>query len=325
MSSLRLRLMLSIAAIAAVAIAVLTVMLYIAAERRITQSDGLGDGLARSFGLLGASAGVLLVGLASWQLGRGLGPIEDMAVQLHGLQRRLEGALEREREFSGHLAHELRTPLTVLRTGLDLALRKQPTGSEAHWHTLELISTVDEMSRLTDNLLLLARVERGAEETELHPVAVRPLVDAVWRRFDEKARTRGLTFENRVPAEHHVDADRGKLLIVIQNLLANAASYTETGGAIAVEGDDVELLSVWDSGPQLEDDQLGRVFDRMWRADLARTDATQHAGLGLSLAQAICRHMKLELRAENAATGGLRFVVARTSARKPELPATRTG
>ena len=53
------------------------------------------------------------------------------------------------------------------------------------------------------------------------------------------------------------------------------------------DGDENELLSVWDSGPQIPPENLERVFDRLWRADLARTDATQHAGLGLSLVKSL--------------------------------------
>ena len=110
--------------------------------------------------------------------------------------------------------------------------------------------------------------------------------------------------------------------IVLQNLLTNAVSYTERDGSIAVEVGEGELLSVWDSGPQLPPESLERIFDRMWRADLARTDATQHAGLGLSLARGLCRHMEMDLRARNEDGGGLRLVVVPAGA--PErYPARR--
>jgi signal transduction histidine kinase len=308
-SSLRTKLTLPLVALVLGVLALLTTLLWLEVAPRLV--DGERDALLRSFVLLAAAAGVLVTGLVMWHLGRALAPVEAIAAELPRLEHRLGGALEREREFSGHLAHELRTPLAVLRTGLDLALRKQPAGSDAHAHTIELLATVDEMNRLTDNLLLLARVERGADSTRLQPVAVRPIVEAIWRRFESKAEGRGLTFENRLDEDHRIDADRGKLQIVLQNLLANAVSYTESGGAIVVEHDEHVLLAVWDSGPQLPDEQRERVFDRLWRADLARTDATQHAGLGLSLARALCRHMALELTAENVATGGLRFAITR--------------
>jgi signal transduction histidine kinase len=312
-------------------------MLGLTVTRDTHEVDERLDELARRFWVLGALACLFVGGVAAWQVARGFAPVRRLAAQLSSLGpgelgstldtaglpaellpfvtridlllERLAGALEREREFSGHVAHELRTPLAVLRTGLDLARREQAAGSDAHAQLGELLDTVDEMGKLVDNLLLLARVERGADATALRAVELRPLVDGVWRNLEAGAKRRGLHFDNRVPEDHHVQADPGKLHIVLQNLLGNAASYTERGGSIAVEVGDGQVLSVWDSGPQLAAQELERVFDRMWRADLARTDAVQHAGLGLSLAQALCRHMKLELGVHNDPDGGLRFLV----------------
>lgn len=295
------RLALAISALAAVVVVALVLGLHAVATARAE------DGLARPFALLGASAILVLVAGVAWRVRRGLAPLHAQADRM---EERLKAAIDREREFSGHVAHELRTPLTVLQTGLELARRKQPAGSDAHTRMGELLETVEEMRQLTENLLLLARVERGAEATQLQAVALRPLVESVWRRLVEKAERRGLAFRNELPADGEMQADRGKLQLVVQNLLANAVSYTEEGGEIIVGARPDGSLSIWDSGPQLRDDELARVFDRMWRADVARTDATQHAGLGLSLARALCRHMGLDLVAENVASGGLRFVVA---------------
>ena len=293
--------------------------------------------LARLFWLLGTLTCLLVGGGAAWQVARGFAPVRRLAAQLSSLRpgdlggaletrglpaellpfvsrlntllARLQSTLEREREFSGHVAHELRTPLAVLRTGLDLARRKEASHSSAHASLTNLLDTVDDMGTMVDNLLMLARVERGADTTHLRPVDLRPLVDGVWRILEASAERRGLRFENRVPADYRVQADPGKLHIVLQNLMSNAVSYTEREGEIAVEIGQEQIVSVWDSGPQLEPEQLERVFDRMWRVDLARTDAVQHAGLGLSLAQALCRHMQMDLAAHNDPNGGLRFVV----------------
>jgi two-component system sensor histidine kinase QseC len=234
--------------------------------------------------------------------------------ELERLRTQLGSSLAREREFGEHLAHELRTPLAVLRMGLELSLRKHERGSAEHEHLRELLETTDEMRQMTDNLFMLARVEHDGSHTELKREPMRPLVDAVWRRLADKATTRKLSFDNAVADDHAIDADRGMLQIVVQNLLANAVSYTAQGGAIAVQHDGDVVLAVWDSGPQLPTDQLRRVFDRMWRADAARTDASRHVGLGLSLAQALCRRMALELAVENVASGGLRFVLRRAAA-----------
>jgi two-component system OmpR family sensor kinase len=296
----------------ALTVAVLVVLLH-----RVAVSTPA-TALARPFALLAVAACTLLAGVMAWWAGsQGRGAIAAppavaiaAAAPLADDERaRLESALARERELGGHLAHELRTPLSVLRTGIELSLRRQTPGSDEHAHLRELLDTVDELRQLTDNLFTLARLDRSEGVVPLQPVPLRPLVDACWRRLAGKAEQRALQFTNDVQADASVMGDRSMLQIVLQNLLTNAVSYTERGGAIAVslrEG----AIAVWDSGPQLAAEQLERVFDRMWRADVARTDAARHAGLGLALARGLCTRMGMTLRAQNLAEGGLQFVVA---------------
>lgn len=338
MSSLRLRLAGGFVGAAVVTTSLVGIALH--------ESGAAGDassGMGVPTMLFAAAGGMAVLGaFAAWWVNRELAPLgrlanalrerdarstealtaddlptelQPLAAETDAVLAQLGGALQREREFTGHVAHELRTPLAVLRTGLELSVRKMKdaTGREADARAQleELVETVDEMTTLVSNLLTLARVERGAKATKLEPVALRPVVSAVWRRLQAKASARELSFDNRVSEDYRLQADPGKLHIVVQNLLANAVSYTERGGSIAVDADAADLLSVWDSGPQLDDDALDRMFDRLWRADAARTDATEHAGLGLSLARALCRHMKMSLAAENTQDGGLRFVVTR--------------
>lgn len=235
-----------------------------------------------------------------------IGPVVQRVLALRG---KLAAALAREREFTGHVAHELRTPLAVLQTGLELAQRRQKHGSDAHAQLAELLETVEEMRRLIENLLLLARVEREGDRVEVQPVPVREVVEAVWRRLADKARARELTFHDQLAEDHTLPADRAKLRIVVQNLLANAVSYTDRGGEIVVRAPDGGGLEVWDSGPAPSDEELRRMFDRLWRADRARTDATAHAGIGLSLSRALARQMRMELTAERPAAGGIAFVL----------------
>lgn len=307
-----------VVAIAAIPLA-LVATIHVDATARLTAAGGSLDGLLRTHALLAAAAAMLSAGLASWWLGRRptRSPTDDSAARSQSasagadvgrLRDELGAALAREREFSGHLAHELRTPLAVLRTGLELSRRRQAS-LEPDDRLDELLETVDDMGRLVNDLLMLARLG-GAEPARRTPVAMRAVVEATWRRLEAKARARELAFEDRLPDDFTIAGDRDKLQIVLQNLLGNAVSYTERGGAIAVSSPRPDVVWIWDSGPQLAPDQLHRVFDRMWRADPARTDATQHAGLGLSLARALCENMGLRLGVENVASGGLAFVIA---------------
>lgn len=233
----------------------------------------------------------------------------SFVVHSRGHARALEASVQREREFAGHLAHELRTPLAILKTELQVEQQSHPNDAQRHAALGAMVTTVDEMTSLVENLLMLARLERESDPSKLGPVQAHALVEQLWRRLEPKARRRGLQWSNALPQAHTLQADAGHLRLVLSNLLSNAVSYTEEGGRIEVRATQGGALEVWDSGPQLASDQLERVFERLWRADTARTDAAKHTGLGLALARALCRHMSLDLEARNTPGGGLTFTI----------------
>ncbi|MFO0636548.1 MAG: HAMP domain-containing sensor histidine kinase [Nannocystaceae bacterium] len=293
----------------ALTVAVLVVLLH-----RVAVSTPA-TALARPFALLAVAACTLLAGVMAWWAGsQGRGAIAAppavaiaAAAPLADDERaRLESALARERELGGHLAHELRTPVSVLRTGIELSLRRQTPGSDEHAHLRELLDTVDELRQLTDNLFVLARLDRSEGVVPLQPVPLRPLVDACWRRLAGKPSS-ALQFTNDVQAEATVMGDRSMLQIVLQNLLTNARSATPSAAArsrcrCVRAPSDQWCGTAGRSWPQSSSSGCSIA----WRADVARTDAARHAGLGLALARGLCTRMGMTLRAQNLAEGGPR-------------------
>ena len=195
---------------------------------------------------------------------------------------------ERMRQFLADASHELRTPLTSIRGYAELSRMKRANGEAEQSDTLDRIESEGlRMSRLVDDLLLLARSDQGAPP-QWESVDVGELVeDAVegaraafpQRRIDADA-----------PAALTVLADHDQLLRVLRNLIANAALHTAPGGPIHVsgrlEGYDV-VLRVADSGPGLPPEEAQHVFERFWRADKARTRARGGSGLGLAIVASI--------------------------------------
>ena len=106
---------------------------------------------------------------------------------------------------------------------------------------------------------------------------------------------------------------RDLLRLVVGNLLSNAAEYTEAGGWIAISKPDGALLDVSDSGPPIPPDALPRLFDRMWRADTARSATGIHCGIGLSLARSLADALGMQLVAATHADGSVHFVVSTAS------------
>jgi two-component system OmpR family sensor kinase len=197
---------------------------------------------------------------------------------------------ERMRQFLADASHELRTPLTSIRGYAELSRLRRANGEAEHADTMDRIeSEGTRMSRLVEDLLMLARSDQGAPP-ERETVDVGELIeDAVegaraafpQRRIDAGA-----------PAGLTVQADHDQLLRLLRNLITNAAVHTAEQGPIRVSGQreaDELVLRVVDAGPGLPADEAPHVFERFWRADKARTRARGGSGLGLAIVASIAQ------------------------------------
>jgi|SRR5829696_634148 len=192
---------------------------------------------------------------------------------------------QRMRRFLADASHELRTPLTSLRGYAEL-VRLRGGLDEAAGDSLRRIETEGtRMGRLVDDLLTLARADRGI-------LAERAPVDVAEVVTDSVAGLRAAHPERpvmvRAAGPLRVLGDRDQLVQVIGNVLANAAVHA--GGPIDVSADRQNgevVVRVADGGPGLPPEQAAHVFDRFWRADAARTRVRGGSGLGLSIVQAL--------------------------------------
>jgi two-component system OmpR family sensor kinase len=199
---------------------------------------------------------------------------------------------ERMRQFLADASHELRTPLTSIRGYAELSRMRRANGESEHGDTLDRIeSEGTRMSRLVDDLLLLARGDRGAPpQLEVVDVAelIEDAVDSARAAFPQRH------IDTAAPHGVTLLADRDQLLRVLRNLITNAAVHTDPNGPIQVRGDaegEQVVLRVIDSGPGLPPEQAQHVFERFWRADKARSRARGGSGLGLAIvAQLVQAH-----------------------------------
>ena len=221
--------------------------------------------------------------------------------RLNELLGRLEEAFQRERTLTADVAHELRTPLAGIWSTVEVALSRSRTAGEYEEALRECLEIVRQTQGMADSLLSLARLEGG--QTALHPEAVclAEAVDALWRPHARQVQGNGILFENRLPADLQCTADRDTLVMVLSNLLANAAEYTEAGGRIEIAGGaagkTVELV-VSNTGCKLSAEEVAHVFDRFWRGDSARSATGVHCGLGLSLVERAVRALRGTVSAE---------------------------
>ena len=207
--------------------------------------------------------------------------LERLGTTLNEMLDRLESALEREREFVADAGHELRTPLALLRTELELAARQAGSVAELRAAVTSASRETERLSQLAEDLLLIARADRGGIPLRVEDVDVDELFASVVSRFDWRARVL------RRPADGLcVQADRLRLEQALGNLVDNALRHG--GGRVelaAAAADGAIELHVRDGGAGFPPGFLERAFDRFARADPARGGGG--AGLGLAIVRTI--------------------------------------
>jgi two-component system sensor histidine kinase QseC len=229
--------------------------------------------------------------------------------KLNDLLRRLDASFTRERQFTADVSHELRTPIAALRTRLEVTALADRTTTEYKEAIAQAEAIVLQLQALVENLLQLARLDAGQVPLSPTEFDLGALVAECWSPFAATAAERKL--ELRTSIDRRVTADREKLRSVIANLLSNAAEYTEQGGWIEISSSGDTILAVTDSGPPIPEDQMAKLFDRLWRGDAARSSTGVHCGIGLALAKSLCAAMSLELTAESRPDGSVRFAVTK--------------
>jgi two-component system OmpR family sensor kinase len=244
---------------------------------------------------------------------------------MNDLLARLQAAMERERAFIPDAAHELRTPLTALHLQVQ-ALRDAGPGRERDEAVQRLQAGVERATRLVEQLLALAREERGGvrqrEPVEICSL-VREVVEDLLPLADARDVDLGVTRADPVV----VDGNRDALRVLVRNVFDNAIRYSPPGGQVDVSVErnvnarPTALLVVTDQGPGIAPAERDRVFDRFYRVPGTETGGS---GIGLALVRSIARHHGGKVRLEDNPSGtGLRVVVELPARAAPCTPASR--
>lgn len=241
--------------------------------------------------------------------------IHRLAVTLNGMLERLEAVRARQREFVADAAHELRSPLANMRAQLEVAQR---LGDEAPWPTVasDLLIDTTRLSRLVDDLLLLARSDENAVVVRGEPVDLGQLLPEVAGRFA------GVTVSVR-DGPLWTLGDPDSLSRVVANLLDNAVRHADTTVSVAVRrGPAGPVVTVTDDGPGIPVEDRDRVFGRFVRLDDARARDGGGSGLGLAIVAEVVRQHGGAITLGDAGPG-LRVEVALPAA--PAPPRQRSG
>ncbi|GHJ13013.1 MULTISPECIES: sensor histidine kinase [unclassified Micromonospora] len=248
--------------------------------------------------------------------------IHRLAVTLNDMLDRLAASRDRQRAFVADAAHELRSPLTNMRTELEVARR---LGDGTDWPAVadDLLADTERLSRLVDDLLLLARLDeddaRPARPAAVGPVELGELLRAVAARYPSPP------VRLAVPAgAWWTEGDPGELRRVLVNLVENAIRHASAEVRLAVAGPEgaYHLVTVTDDGPGVPAADRERVFARFTRLDDARARDAGGAGLGLAIVRELVRRAGGTVELADATPGtaapGLRATVRLPALAEPD-------
>jgi heavy metal sensor kinase len=214
--------------------------------------------------------------------------LDQVARAFNNALARVEQSVGEMRQFSAALAHELRTPLAILRGEAELALRPAASDEERRQALSRQIDECDRLTRLINQILMLARAEAGEIAIAADVVDVAALAASVADQIEPVAAARGIGMSCEERDGIVVKGDAGWLQRLLLILLDNAIKFTAEGGWIAIafsRADGEVRTAVRDNGAGIRPDALPHVFERFYRADRARSRQTPGSGLGLALAK----------------------------------------
>jgi two-component system phosphate regulon sensor histidine kinase PhoR len=221
------------------------------------------------------------------------------------------------RDFIANVSHELRTPLTSIQGYTETLLDSSSENNHSR-DFLEIIrKNATRMSRLTEDLLTLARVESGEQRFDAQPVPPGELLQEAVQSFHELARAHGIELEVEDSAPDPVIADREAIHQVFSNLIDNAMKYAQASGRVVVGARPSERgveFYVRDFGPGISSEHLPRLFERFYRVDKARSRESGGTGLGLAIAKHIVLAHGGTIRAESELNHGSMFLFTLPSA-----------
>ena len=226
--------------------------------------------------------------------------------------RPIAEALRIQRQFTADASHELRTPVSVVRAAADVMLSRDHRDEVEYREALAIIaSQARRMSRLVEDMLVLARADAGAYPLRPVDLYLDELIAECCRAVGVLAAERGVTIRPTAAPEISFRGDEDLLRQLVLNVIQNAVQHTPAGGVVTIdiEQDAVAVkLRVTDTGAGVPSGDEQRIFDRFVQLDPSRR--AQGAGLGLPIARWIAEVHHGTLVLERSGAGGSTFCVS---------------
>ncbi|WP_095139446.1 PAS domain-containing hybrid sensor histidine kinase/response regulator [Pseudomonas sp. Irchel s3a10] len=247
--------------------------------------------------------------------------LSQLNVALTEAKGHAEAANQSKTRFLAAVSHDLMQPLNAARLfSAALSHQDDDLSSEAQKLVQHLDSSLRSAEDLISDLLDISRLENGKINPDRKPFALNELFDTLGAEFKALAQEQGLTFRVR-GSQLRIDSDIKLLRRILQNFLTNAFRYAKGPVLLGVRRRGGELcLEVWDRGPGIPEDKQQVIFEEFKRLDSHQTRAEKGLGLGLAIADGLCRVLGHTLRVRSWPGRGSVFSVSVPLARAQSVP-----
>lgn len=240
--------------------------------------------------------------------------LHELSSAINELLNRIEGTIERERQFTSDASHELRTPLSSLRGNLEVLIQKERTQQEYEEKISYGLSVIDLMAHTLEQLLTLARMEVPSKASTDGLVILPTLIDEVLSRNEDKILKKKLYVKLYLDDAIEYQVPRYYANLILDNLIQNAIKYSKQRGGIFISikrNNDTVVCSVKDEGIGVKKGDLEKIFDSFYRSEAMMHKDIPGNGLGLSIAKksanAIGAKLTIESELDNGTTLNILF------------------
>ncbi len=205
----------------------------------------------------------------------------------------IEDSFQRLKQFTADASHELRSPLMAIKINAELPLEYPEEISPKDAEKFQaIVSATNQMTRLTEDLLLLARTDKIPTQ---HPdiINITLILENLIQLYKPQFAAKQINFTSQLVGNLQLIGDSVQLTRLFTNLVENAIYYTPLKGAVEIQANRVNsqiYVKVKDTGVGIAPEDIDKVFERFWRADMSRSYWSGGSGLGLAIAQAIAQN-----------------------------------
>ena len=237
----------------------------------------------------------------------------SLASKFNELLSRLDASFEQQRRFMADASHELRTPIAIVRGEADVILGKERRDETEYRESFSIVqSEAERMTRIIEDLFTLARVDAGQQPLQKGVIYLDEILSEAVKSFRTVAEKRGVSLRFETPEEMKFSGDAQLLRRLFSNLIDNALKHAKSNVKVSAESvNDTYKINVADDGAGIAEEAQPHIFERFYRADLARSRnanaaAGSGAGLGLAISKFIAEAHKGTLAlAKSDASGSI--------------------